>query len=267
MNTHMVGADPELFLMDRTNKQYVPSTTLLGGTKEKPNYYDDGFAVQEDNVTAEYNIPPATTVEEWVRYHNKAHQTIQRMVGNDLMLVAKPAADFQEEWFEKYPQLMESGCDPDMSVYTFQQSCPQGSLDNKTRFAGGHVHVSCDYDWQDELNLIKWLDIFIAVPFAKMEADGRRRQLYGQAGVYRQKPYGVEYRTPSSTWVRYPKWQKYVFYAVQRACQIIDGREDYQLMPDDVIQDGINNRNLSQLQLIMRNYVDLYKQVVENARN
>lgn len=264
---HMIGADPELFIQDNKSKEFVPATRMLGGTKESPLYYDDGFAVQEDNVTAEYNIPPATTVDEWVSYHNKAHQKLQEMVGNTRRLVARPAADFSPEWFEKFPELMESGCNPDMSVYTFEQSTPNGSFDNKTRYAGGHVHVSCDYGWEDELNLVKWMDILIAVPFAKMEADGRRRLLYGQAGVYRQKEYGIEYRTPSSTWVRYPKWQRYVFCASQRACEIIDRRQDYLLMPDDILQDAINNRNMEKLHLIMKNYTDLYKEVVQNARD
>lgn len=267
MNIHMIGADPELFIRNLITKEFIPSVGMLGGTKEDPFFYDDGFAVQEDNVTAEYNIPPATTADDWVRYHKKAWAKLKELVGNENELVAKASAPFDSMWFDMYPELMESGCGQDMNVYSFTPSAPDGSFDNRTRYAGGHVHVSCDYDWDDQLNLIKWLDVLIAVPFTKMETDGARRLLYGQAGVFRPKEYGIEYRTPSSAWTRYEKWQRYVFAATQKACEIIDTKKDLVLVPNDLIEDAINKRNMESIRIIMNNYKDLYKEVVEHARN
>lgn len=262
---HMIGADPEVFL--RNAAGFFPSTGLLGGTKQNPFSFADGFAVQEDNVTAEYNIPPATSKEDWTKYHKIAWDYLQERVGNDVELVAQSAAEFDSSWFERIPQLMESGCDADFSVYTFESSAPQGSLDNKTRFAGGHVHVSCDYDWDGIQSLVRWLDLLIAVPFVRMDSDNRRRLLYGQAGVFRMKPYGIEYRTPSSVWTRYPKWQAYVYEAAQLACKILDDKENVSLPSDEMLLDAVNKRNLATIRSLFNQYKPLYLEVVHNVRN
>ena len=55
-----IGADPELFLADARGK-FISAVGLIGGTKKEPlqvPMYETGFCVQEDNVAAEFNIPP-----------------------------------------------------------------------------------------------------------------------------------------------------------------------------------------------------------------
>ena len=62
-----VGADPELFLLDITTDQYKSAEGLIGGTKEEPVVISkEGFAIQEDNVMVEFNIPPAKSSTEFV---------------------------------------------------------------------------------------------------------------------------------------------------------------------------------------------------------
>src|SRR5689334_8300188 len=55
------GCDPEIFLKDASGN-IKSAIGLFGGTKEKPEplkTLGDGYAVQEDNVLKEFNIPPA----------------------------------------------------------------------------------------------------------------------------------------------------------------------------------------------------------------
>ena len=62
-----IGADPELFLVDAAGA-FVSSIGLIGGSKDHPRPLPigDGFAVQEDNVTLEYNIPASGSKDELV---------------------------------------------------------------------------------------------------------------------------------------------------------------------------------------------------------
>jgi hypothetical protein len=55
--------------------------------------------------------------------------------------------------------------------------------------------------------MIYLMDLFLGVPSIFMDTDKtapRRRTLYGQAGRFRVKPYGMEYRSLSSFWLASP---------------------------------------------------------------
>ena len=57
-----IGTDPELFLRDERTGAVASVVGLIGGTKEEPLPMEgmrEGFALQEDNVMLEFNIPPA----------------------------------------------------------------------------------------------------------------------------------------------------------------------------------------------------------------
>jgi hypothetical protein len=45
------------------------------------------------------------------------------------------------------------------------------------------------------------MDLFLGVPSILMDKGDVRKQLYGSAGAYRDKPYGGEYRTLSNFWI------------------------------------------------------------------
>jgi len=45
------------------------------------------------------------------------------------------------------------------------------------------------------------MDLYLGVPSVLMDKGELRKQLYGKAGAYRMKPYGVEYRTLSNFWI------------------------------------------------------------------
>jgi hypothetical protein len=58
------------------------------------------------------------------------------------------------------------------------------------------------------------LDLFVGIPSIFMDHDptsARRRKVYGQAGRYRPKEYGMEYRSLGNFWLASPKTVKLVF--------------------------------------------------------
>ena len=70
-----IGADPELFAIDKRGKPYS-CIGLLGGSKDYPRYIED-IGVQEDNVMAEFNIPPALSKEQFTYNIMRGIQTVQ----------------------------------------------------------------------------------------------------------------------------------------------------------------------------------------------
>ena len=44
-----------------------------------------------------------------------------------------------------------------------------------------------------------------------LDDGAKRRELYGKAGAYRVKPYGVEYRVLSNFWLKSPALMQWVY--------------------------------------------------------
>lgn len=267
-NDHMhvntvLGADPEVFFINAEN-QYIPSLGLIGGTKAQPKDYGDGIMLQEDNVTVEYNIPPCRTIEEWNMYHNTALKKI-RAVGkkNGLKLAVQGSAYFTEEALD-HEELLIAGCEPDMSVYTLEEKYPPG-LDKNYRGAGGHIHIALpDQDKQKIINTIRMMDLLVGVPLAKADPDPIRRTMYGQAGSFRLKPYGVEYRTPSNLWISKKKWRDYVWNATQYAV-FLNVTENEQLLDHETfVRAAIDDGCKASQVLLFDLFEDLF-QGIENV--
>ena len=208
-----IGADPELFLEDATDA-LVSAIGKFGGHKyePKPMGIGEGFAVQEDNVAVEYNIPPATTAKEFRENILKAMQYLNEQAKRyELHFSLKSAASFPEEQL-KHPQALEFGCDPDFNAWTNKVN-PRPKCNDKTlRSAGGHIHIGYEFpNLLAKVNLIKYLDLFLAVPSVLLDEGTRRRELYGEPGAFRPTPYGVEYRVLSNFWIFKPELIDWVY--------------------------------------------------------
>jgi hypothetical protein len=67
-----------------------------------------------------------------------------------------------------------------------------------------------------------------------MDTGDLRKELYGKAGAYRGKEYGVEYRSLSNYWVFDPKLTKWIWSSVDRAM------DAWQLQQVDFDDEGQN---------------------------
>lgn len=84
------------------------------------------------------------------------------------------------------------------------------------------------------------MDLYLGVPSILMDGDTDRRRLYGKAGAYRSKPYGVEYRTLSSFWVADPKLIGWAFEQTMRAVEAVKNLEVIDKSLGTAIQSAIN---------------------------
>lgn len=64
-----IGSDPELFIVNTKTGSVVSSIGLIPGIKGTPwvdKSWPAGYGLEIDNILAEFNIPPATTSEDFV---------------------------------------------------------------------------------------------------------------------------------------------------------------------------------------------------------
>lgn len=248
-----IGADPEVFLQDAAGG-LISAIDKIGGSKTMPRPLPlgEGFAVQEDNVALEYNIPPAKSPEELVENITKVMGYLQEEIrGYGLMFNKQSAAYWPKEQL-MHPRAMEFGCDPDFDAWRKGARNPRPKADDETlRSCGGHVHIGHQFKSKaDVLRFIKRMDLFTAVPATIMDQGDLRKQLYGKAGAFRWKPYGCEYRVLSNFWIFSPELIKWVYNNTFLALESgVNPDEDREL-----ILDAVNNNNKQAAQQLVSKY-------------
>jgi hypothetical protein len=241
-----IGCDPELFVTQEG--KFRSAHGLVPGTKEKPFKVENG-AVQVDGMALEYNIDPVDNVEDFVKYNRSVLAQLKDMVPDyDFAIV--PSCSFNGNHFRAQPEeAKELGCTPDFNAYTLKEN---PKPDNKTtmRTASGHIHIGfCENadPHSDEhmircATLVKQLDVYLGLTSLLFDSDVKRRKMYGAAGAFRPKPYGVEYRVLSNAWVLTDDRMRFVFNQTQKAVQeLMNGNRFYNSIGEWQLQDLINN--------------------------
>lgn len=229
-----IGADPEVFIRDHMTKEILPICGIIGGTKAEPIKLDAQIAytfgpevarrrnidprgfygVQEDNVMLEFNVPAYKEIDMFAAAISKA----LGFIGDSFLSprgyefcwgVADHA--FKPEVLSKYPQAMEIGCSPDFYAYAeenrFQREPFSATVFGNRRFCGGHFHVQYDKDNVPPHVFAQFMDCVAGLPYLEWDKQGGRRLYYGQPGLFREKDYGIEYRTLSNFWI-YPNFRE-----------------------------------------------------------
>lgn len=248
-----LGCDPEVFMVDLQG-HLRSSIGRIGGTKTSPQPLKDlgeGFAVQEDNVAMEFNIPPASNAKEYVESINKVltylKEGIQSAYGYDISRLS--AASWPEEELQT-PQAQVFGCDPDYNAWTGKANPRPEAADKTLRSCGGHVHVGFDKQRLDSRYLIKCMDLYHGVPSVLMDNGELRKNLYGKRGAYREKPFGAEYRVLSNFWIFQRETIEWVWRNTERAIAAVEARFPIEDLDDMILQAIDNNDKAIAEQLV-----------------
>lgn len=225
-NKLLIGADPEVFVRNAQGV-LISGHFFPCGTKEDPKPVANGH-VQNDGMALEFNVPPSATKKEFVTQTLaviKDLNAIVKATDSGAKLVPIPVADFGEEYIKSVPsEFSKLGCNPDYNAYTREANpVPDASMPFRT--GSGHVHIgwTSDEDPQNGAHfevctrLVKELDYYLGLPSVLWDHDDRRRELYGQAGAFRPKSYGLEYRVLSNAWLLNKKRMEFVFERAQMA--------------------------------------------------
>jgi hypothetical protein len=240
----LVGCDPEVFV--KQNGVFKSAHGLIVGDKKHPQKVNRG-AVQVDGMALEFNIDPAATEDEFCINVQDVFNTMKLMVP-DYEVVTVPVAHFDAEYISNQPAAaLELGCDPDFNAWTHMVN-DKPNANRPMRTASGHVHIGWtnDQDINDPIHVsmgeaaVRQLDFYLGLPSLAYDNDTERREMYGKAGCYRPKSYGVEYRTLSNAWLKSESLMRWVFRATQRGMEnLVAGNHLSDKYGD--IQEIINN--------------------------
>jgi Phage phiEco32-like COOH.NH2 ligase-type 2 len=208
-----IGTDTEIFAVDKKGI-HRSLCGKIGGSKDEPlqiKALPKGFCVQEDNVSLEFNIPPAANKENFtlsiLTMVDKAENILK---AQKLLLSKDSSASFIKEELS-HPNALVFGCEPDYDAWKLVENPKPYSEDESLRTCGGHIHVGTQVDM---ITGIKNMDLFLGIPSIILDTSPssiKRRELYGKAGAMRPKPYGFEYRTLSNFWVFDEKLIRYMW--------------------------------------------------------
>lgn len=208
-----IGADPEFFVFDY-EKGHMHDGSGLPGTKEKPVPLTDnrgkpmpGFFWHRDTVTAELAIPPSKEYPSFASHiKNGRHRIDQAVQRHSNGVVGLDQRHIMTEFNPRHltDDISKTfGCEPDFSAYDggAERSLGRTTMGNY-RYAGGHLHIgtTTGFNCPDFIVAIM-ADLFWAAYGQPDPVDiTQSHSWYRRPGLYRPKPYGIEYRTPSNRW-------------------------------------------------------------------
>ena len=250
-----IGADPEFFVKDKDEKLKSIIGLLHGGSKHNPVSIDDmgEFKMLEDNVAAEYNIPPTSDKQRFIQHIQYPQQAIQNIIKDkNLTISTKASASFPEEEL-KHEMAWVFGCEPDYNAWTKETNEKPECPDKNFRSCGGHIHVG--YDWKgdmaDILRKVKNMDAWLGLWSVITDPDQERKKLYGKAGAFRPKDYGFEYRVLSNFWIFNPDLIAEVY---ERTSKAMEETRDFVEKEENKIIKIINEGKTRDAKRFARNY-------------
>tara|TARA_R110000850_G_scaffold106236_2_gene217496 strand:- start:39 stop:857 length:819 start_codon:yes stop_codon:yes gene_type:complete len=244
-NKITLGCDPELFL--EQDGQIISAEGLVGGTKENPlPITGEGHCVQEDNVMVEFNIPPSNTMNEFKDNINLVKNYLTEKFKKNNISLNYSASAMLDKKYLKTEQAKRFGCEPDFNVWKREANTPP-KAGGRLRSAGGHVHIGfSDVTQEKQENVVKAFDMILGLQSVLLDSDTRRRRMYGKAGAFRFKDFGVECRMLSNFWIESDETIKWVYNETTRAVNLAlnyDLSEIFEKYGDN-IQLAINESNV-----------------------
>lgn len=211
-----LGADPEVFVKDASGRN-VSAHEFCPGTKDAPVDLGNGVSVQLDGTAIEFNIAPQRNANQFSDAIGTALNKIKALLPAGYELDLRPSVEYDELTWSKIPDsCKELGCNPDWNAYTGKQNPRPDGNSTRLRTGAGHIHlgwINADYYEIDPYHpkhievcckLASNLDNWFLHLESRWDKDTRRRELYGNPGAFRPKPYGMEYRVLSNAWIKYP---------------------------------------------------------------
>lgn len=262
-----LGCDPEVFVAGPDGK-VVSAHTFIPGSKKEPFKVTAG-AIQPDGLSAEFNTDPVDYMDAMAFNNNvlTVLRELKKHIPADHKIVYEPTVQFDKEYYDSLPkEVKELGCDPDFCAYSeniFEPN-PRPVGDSGMRSGAGHIHIGWGSDIpadnEDHVNIcrnfIKQLDCYVGLIMTCIDGDVERRKLYGRAGAYRPKSYGVEYRTPSNAWIKTAGRRHLIHWGVRSAISNMKSTVPiYQQMQAGIIQEIINTGDADAAAHNIYNYI------------
>jgi hypothetical protein len=256
-----IGSDPEFLAVNKFHDAILPPAVLeeffgmerIGTLDEdRPHYhpifYENEYMLIGDGAAFEVNMSPSRTPEEFQEKFFGIFEEVKTLIesfSDDVELKATPTERFflplmQNFGFpdlEKDRRLMASvmfGCDTQFNIRREGSADPKISVVTyEYRHAGGHIHMSnteVPNLHPEIVYLVRLCDIFLGTsgiyhsPYPDKEK--LRQKFYGVPGNFRPTEYpnglkGIEYRSPSVSWLNTEEGINSIFKGVRAVMSFI----------------------------------------------
>lgn len=223
------GSDPEFMITK--NGEYKSAIGIVQGSRFN-RIRIKGHEFYFDNVLAECAIKPSRSKAEAVANFKECLQLYVEMV-HPFKLVAQASQRFDRKELQ-HEEAKKVACDPEFCPYDMKQgdSPTEEILYGTLRTCGGHIHLGEEElgDGNRGILAMYMMDLFLGVPSLWLDKDptsATRREMYGAAGRYRVKDYGMEYRALSNFWLQSPRLVSFVYDVSEFATNyVISGHAD-----------------------------------------
>lgn len=245
-----IGADPEVFVQNKKTKRFIGAHGLVAGTKRYPMCLprSRGCTGQVDGMALEFNTPPSPNAGWFSRRITGGKRGLSTSIPLHLSILVQPTAEFDKEEWERAPEeAVVLGCEPDFCAWggVYVNEPPDANVSFRT--GAGHIHLGWGkyFEITEDFKeicaaLVREQDSLNGLASLLYDQDTKRRELYGRAGAFRPKSYGVEYRTLSNSWVRCQELSRYV---ARRTFQAAKNMMKGNLIQIPEVEEIINSNN------------------------
>ncbi len=224
-------------------------------TKHPVHFEKYGISIIEDGCAFEFTVPPTRDYDDMHDQLQFGLAELSNLVAEyDHHITVQPTVNYEIERFldkdDDYKQCLIFGCDPDKDAILKNYVCEViDALRHPYRYFGGHFQVGC-FDTRGRRLLqthyepfIKLCSIFVGnsvmAKSKKTELEKIRARLYGQPGRYRIQPWGIEYRTPSSSWITNRTTTARMFRGAQVAFRLLQNPKEGKAVISDYLAETI----------------------------
>ena len=272
------GADPEFFLEYKGKPTPIEEISKVVG-REKIYYTknDDGETFQ-DGTALELLINPTTCRQIFSSVFRRIIKPITKI--EDVKLSTKNHLKLTNKQLKELSfDSLNFGCAASRDAWNNgeQKYMSVNPFSYKHRFAGGHLHLGVIKHRSElkicgkrpfvkevlnnKIKLVRLLDYVVGNLSVLLDKDSDnklRRETYGQAGEYRDKFYGVEYRVLSNFWLRNYTLSSLIL-GLSRACVDMVGTHKKYGYDDEILsqipkEDVIKAINENNRELAMKNF-------------
>lgn len=193
----LLGSDPEAFVVNDTTKRAVSSKRFTEGTKDQPEELGGGYALLNDNILIEGNVPPGRNREEFIANMTQLHAFMSERAAMRLAHIENHDCMAIDDVLMQTDEAKEFGCSSFRDAWNELIEIETPQLNGNQRPAGCHLHIGIegltDYE---KMAIVRSMDIFLTIPSIEMSGQSyRTSNLYGLLGANRIKSYGVEHRS------------------------------------------------------------------------